>query len=426
MLSRNLTRRILHPIATVILGAGFGGAFASSLFAQEPGVVNVSAAAAAQRAAEVQAYWSPERMKTATTLPPRGPDAVQGRTVTNRAALTSADAYPMLIPGWNPKSGKPQPTKDNWLVFGPGDPQYAAATAIAPRSFGSPPANPTDYANYGKFQRWSWWARYQSWPTSVIGKMFFSQGGLNYVCSGTIVNRNMFITAGHCVSDGAGDFSTNMLICPSYNANGINPNVGCWPWASATTSESWHTASDFDRDYACVVTQPTGTVLADSVGNVTGWAGVAVNWGNDQMIFSTGYPAGAPFPGFNIIFTAAVEWYAVNTGGDGNVSKYIGNDMTGGSSGGGWLMSISHPTREYAVVDDSALTDPLATSGPAAGPYVNGVNSHSRCMTACTTPPTSSQGVFWDEMGSPSFTSSGSDGEDVVDVYNDCLANGGG
>lgn len=380
----------------------------------------------AQQAAQIHAYWTPERMSAARPKPTPVVDSTTRVSVQSAVANRPADAYPTMIPGWNPTSGQPQPTLQSMKVFTPGTPGYERLMgAAAPMAFGSAPSNPIDYANYGRFQRWTWYGRYLTYPTSTIAKMFFTQNGGGFVCSATVVNRNTVLTAGHCVSDGAGNFSTNMLFCPSYNENGVNPVTGCWAGGAISTTTDWHTASDFDRDYACVVTNPTGTVVANNIGNVTGWAGITTNWPRNQQVFSTGYPAASPFPGHHIIFTAAVEWYSQNSGGDAAVSKYIGNDMTGGSSGGSWWLNIRHNSAEHADVDGSNETDPLQTTG-AGTPYANGLNSHKRCLGSCFTPPTAGGGIFWAEMGSPDFTSSGGDNRDVLDLFATCAGNGGG
>jgi hypothetical protein len=73
-------------------------------------------------------------------------------------------------------------------------------------------------------------------------------------------------------------------------------------------------------------------------------------------------------------------------------------------------------------VDGDNTTDP----GAPGGPFFNGLNSHKRCLNACTTPPTNTQGIFWDEQGSPDITGNiATDNNDFLDVLNLCLANGG-
>ncbi len=379
-------------------------------------------------AARTMRYWTAEKMRNATPMP-------LARGIVSSAEIEAArDAQPrvmpgdpMVIPGWNPASGRPQPEPGARIEVELGSTRTAAQpTYTVPP--GSPPANPIDYANYGPFQRWTHFGRYLTYPRSVIGKLFFTQNGTNYVCSATVVGVATVMTAGHCVSDGNGNFSTDLLFCPSYNKNGVNPNVGCWAWTGyVSTPGAWHNGGNFDRDYACFVTASTGTVVSNHIGNVTGWAGLATNWPSRYLEMAFGYPAASPFPGYHIIQVAGVDWYEFNMDpSDSNRSKYMGNDMTGGASGGPWFLNWEHgnSTAVYPAPspDNSGDTDPFAGN---TGPYLNGVNSHKRCLISCGT-PTATSGTFFDEMGSPQFTSSANDSADVLDVYNLCLANGGG
>ena len=136
------------------------------------------------------------------------------------------------------------------------------------------------------------------------------------------------------------------------------------------------------------------------------------------MIF--GYPQGAPFGGQIIIQTSAPDWYNWDPVAGGQVSKIVGNDMTGGSSGGGWFLGWRAPGAEIADTDGSWNTDPTT-----AGPYVNGVNSHKRCLQNCNTPPTATAGLFWQEMSSPPFRGgSATDDWESEDIFAlaSCLA----
>ena len=48
--------------------------------------------------------------------------------------------------------------------------------------------------------------------TATTGKVFFTLGGTNYVCSGAATsssNRDVVTTAGHCLNEGPGAFATN-------------------------------------------------------------------------------------------------------------------------------------------------------------------------------------------------------------------------
>lgn len=393
---------------------------------------------ALQPAEAVYAYWTPERMANAKPVPM--PEAVIDEKLA-ATALTPSEALgnPGFAPGWDPNSGLKPPDPLARIEITPGDPQFdwywreheASLRAAAPDAFGSPPSNPVDYPGYGKFARWTWYGNYLTWPTSTIGKLFFTKPGVgNYVCSATVIGRSTLATAGHCVSSligGTPTWHTNFLFCPSYykagGSGGAHPSRGCWSWTTATTSSQWYSNENFDRDYACIVTATTGTVVSNKIGNVTGWVGRAWNWGGTDATLAWGYPAASPFPGYHIITVAANEWYSVNmsTAGESTVdlwSKYIGSDMTGGSSGGPWWLG----TRHQNSANNYADTDGVGYTGWVGGPWINGVNSHKRCKVACGTPPSAASGTYWQEMGSPPFTSNSSDNADSEDVFGVCLS----
>ncbi|MDH3694327.1 MAG: hypothetical protein OER96_07135, partial [Gammaproteobacteria bacterium] len=148
-------------------------------------------------------YWTPDRMANAVAKDAPVQDALTGTAMTSAQAGITDGAIPKLMPGWNPASGLPQPTENALIEITPDNPLHAQLlSGQETQAFGSPPANPVDYANYGKHQRWTWYGKYTSFPTSTIAKMFFTQNGSNFVCSATVNHRNQLITAGHCVSDG--------------------------------------------------------------------------------------------------------------------------------------------------------------------------------------------------------------------------------
>jgi V8-like Glu-specific endopeptidase len=249
---------------------------------------------------------------------------------------------------------------------------------------------------------------------STIGKLFFRIGTGNFVCSGSVIGTSRVITAGHCVSNGNGTFATNVQFCPSYNNSGVNPARGCWASAGLTTSSAWHFSGDPDYDYARITTAATGTLRNNAIGNVTGTLGYGWNWGDAQPDHSFGYPAGSPFNGNRIHTVASTNWYTHDFTTGNQVSKIMGNDLTGGSSGGPWILRWNHPSAEAPDTDGNNATDP----GGLGFPFVNGVNSHKRCVTSCQSPPTATNGVFWQEMTSPPFIQSSTDNQDVTDVIN--------
>jgi hypothetical protein len=135
-----------------------------------------------------------------------------------------------------------------------------------------------------------------------------------------------------------------------------------------------------------------------------------------------GYPSVSPFPGYHIIAAATSGWYQFHFLAGDQISYFIGNDMNGGASGGPWVLGLGHRSAEWPDTDGSDATDPF----PNSLGLIWGVNSHRRCLVDCTSPPTATNGVFWQEMSTPQFLPSGAAaGGQSEDVFKLCLDNGG-
>jgi V8-like Glu-specific endopeptidase len=365
------------------------------------------------QAAATAAYWTAERMRAAKEMPmpTRIVSASQMSASSGIDEVLAAGAEPGYATGCKPPADNCQ---SHEKTISRDSPLYDMAAGLAEPQHGTKPTNPRN-GPYGPFQRWSEHDPITAFPKSTIGKLFFTLPGVgNFVCSASVINRNTVITAGHCNSNGAGTFATNRLFCPSWK-DGQNASRGCWTVVNSKTSAGWHTASDPDRDYSCLITSTRGTVVANSIGNVTGWLGRAWNFSATQAERTFGYPQASPFNGNRLITTASTEWYTNDFTAGGQVSKIIGSDLTGGSSGGPWILGWAGA--EFPDTDASSATDPGAN-------WVNGVNSHKRCLINCNTPPTTTSGVFWQEMTSPPFmnTAAADESEDIIQV---CLGAGG-
>src|SRR4051794_31174944 len=98
----------------------------------------------------------------------------------------------------------------------------------------------------------------------TTGKVFFTEGGLNYVCSGSVVpaaNKSTVTTAGHCVNEGPGAYVTNFAFVPAYN-NGSAP-YGVWSAKALATTSQWRTSGDINYDVGfAVVGQVNGRYLS--------------------------------------------------------------------------------------------------------------------------------------------------------------------
>jgi hypothetical protein len=174
---------------------------------------------------------------------------------------------------------------------------------------------------------------YTSQPTSTNGKVFFTEGGLNYVCSGTALlsgNKSTVWTAGHCVNDGAGTFHTNWAFVPAY-ADGSRP-YGTWTARSLLTTAGWNNSSDFSYDNgAAIVNLNGGRALTDVVGG----RNPSFNYARKQTYVSHGYPAAPPFNGQRLWTCTSPLIYDDTSANPPTMG--IDCNMTGGSSGGGWI-----------------------------------------------------------------------------------------
>jgi hypothetical protein len=172
-------------------------------------------------------------------------------------------------------------------------------------------------------------------PTqSQLGKVFFTLGGVNYVCSGTATassNRDVVTTAGHCLNEGPGAYATNFAFVPAYD-NGSAP-YGTWTAKSLLTTNEWKNSGDFNHDvgFAVMNSNASGQSLTD----VTGSYPIAFNKGYNLTFSAYGYPAAKPYNG-QLLWKCSGK-AGVDT--RGTTDHRLPCSMTGGSSGGGWITS---------------------------------------------------------------------------------------
>ncbi|WP_404285381.1 trypsin-like serine peptidase [Glutamicibacter arilaitensis] len=173
-------------------------------------------------------------------------------------------------------------------------------------------------------------------PVSHIGKVFFTLGGSDYVCSGNSVvsaNESTVSTAGHCANEGPGAFATRWVFVPAYE-NGNAP-YGSFAATELVAPTQWSNGGDISYDTAfAVVTDNSGVSLADQVGA----SGVAFNQARGLSYTAFGYPAASPFNGETLQSCsgrATADPYGQSQ------SQGIPCDMTGGSSGGPWFLGGS-------------------------------------------------------------------------------------
>ena len=200
-------------------------------------------------------------------------------------------------------------------------------------------------------------------PSSSVGKVFFKILGFDLSCSATAVttagrwgrgSEQLILTAGHCLSDGDGNFATSLVFVPGYS-DGAAPR-GRWAATHLFTTQEWHYGQGlaFARDVAFAVVTGTGELAGANLSEVVRPI---------PIVFTEPYPMDAlPYglpPRLGTEYTALgypVEGFEDKQA--RNVSRVDRVDsqfsppplgapsaFTGGSSGGPWLWQHSSSTR---------------------------------------------------------------------------------
>jgi hypothetical protein len=358
----------LTVIAAFALAMAPGGATKTAQVAQATsnGTVQKSFPQAASDA--TSAYWTKERMAAAKPVNP-----VRSGKPQSTIAGNSATGAPQMAGGYAPKAlVEPDVVQGN-------------QSAIGTTSSGVPAA---DGGFPGPHTTWQYFAKYRTYPVSTIAKIFFTkQTGGNFVCSGSVTyggntnNRNTVWTAGHCVSDGAGRFHTNVQVCPSYDSSqgGVNPNVGCWAGTGLATTTAWHNSGAFTRDYGMIFTAATGTKIANQIVSAVGGLGFAWNYARDQHWMDFGYPSGSPYTGGKIIVSATEHRYDDQPDNAGPATNSVGSAQTPGSSGGPWILGFSN-TGGFI----NSVNSYYYSSGPNGNEYGKQMQGPYHDTTVCT------------------------------------------
>lgn len=295
---------------------------------------------------------------SATTVTPSGPDLTAMRAWT-KAEMLAAKPYPM------PQAKTlAQPSISTTGATGPagsvaaGGPANSLAQIMGDEVVSEP--NVSTLAAYGyppPFTRQDLrniTSPYNRAPFNKIGKLFFYQNGGSYVCSASVIGNSYtshaIITAGHCINDGAGHWSYNMVFVPAYN-NGNAP-YGQWTiiYSTERAFTAWVSGGNLARDVAGAKLNKLGGY---TITQKLGWMGFAWNYSRVNAWWQIGYPQASPFTGAWMI--ACQASYAYDSPfGTTPKPMGVGCDQTGGTSGGPWVLKIG------------------------AGDYTNSVQSHRR------------------------------------------------
>lgn len=219
-----------------------------------------------------------------------------------------------------------------------------------------------------------------TYPYRAIGKLTFSAG----YCSASLIRRSVIVTAAHCIQNfGSGNniFSGWQYTPATYAPTGatvaqIRP-YGTWNWKTLVRPASWAAGNDIGsgaaRDNDLAVIALAKNANNQFIGDLTGYLGYG--WNNYSFVSSakTGNlrvaatsTLGYPFlmDAGRILQRADGPSYLTTVGGAGQI--WQGNNFTGGSSGGPWIVNF------YSV--NAALAGG-AVAGSAPNRAVIGVTS---------------------------------------------------
>jgi len=187
-------------------------------------------------------------------------------------------------------------------------------------------------------------------PFIQHGKLFIDFPSGSAVCSGTIVTsmgEDMVLTAGHCLEDPtSGEASIGAVFVPGYRNN--TAPAGGWAATGYATTDQWAASYQsggdprFDIGVLQIPANQDGSGL--SLQDRFGSRGAMFNLTFEQQFDSYGYPAAPGTIGQN--FDGELLWTCASDVGFQDMqfpgppfTTGMGCDMTGGSSGGGWIIN---------------------------------------------------------------------------------------
>ncbi len=175
---------------------------------------------------------------------------------------------------------------------------------------------------------------YTAWPTKAVGKLLFTGiDGQRYMCTGSVINRNLVLTAGHCVMT-SGFLHSAFEFSPGWY---YGPTVfGTWSVNTVVYFSAWANSEDYRYDVALMVMNPSnGLYVSDVVG---GYVGFSAGADPATIVWNEyGYPWNLADGQALSRVTSALGTYDIWQGFPSNPTLGVGSNMQGGSSGGSWL-----------------------------------------------------------------------------------------
>lgn len=184
---------------------------------------------------------------------------------------------------------------------------------------------------------------YRNQPDRMVGKIFGSDSQGDYHCSGAVVqagNRSVVMTAGHCVfNTNTGQWANRVVFVPAYGSSGQGTRpYGLWSDYNLWSHIEWTQYGNYEVDVGAVVIQPRN---GQRIQNVVGAHRIGVGQPVSGAFRPWGYPAQAPFTGWDQWYCAAPVAGRDVDDGYGPPTIGVRCNLTPGSSGGPWLRAIA-------------------------------------------------------------------------------------
>jgi V8-like Glu-specific endopeptidase len=203
----------------------------------------------------------------------------------------------------------------------------------------------------------------KDYPYRTTGKLTFAAGGGGEYCSASLIAPGIVVTAAHCVAGyGQSQYYNQWAFMPGYR-NGVAP-YGIWKVAHAYVLTAYYNGTDNCADYGItcpddvailVLSHKGASANPTYVGSKTGW----LAWGYGGFGFAPnsivqitqlGYPG--DLDGATHMERNDSQGYVSASNSSNTI---IGSLMTGGSSGGPWIVNFG--------------TAPILTGGDAFGAF---------------------------------------------------------
>ncbi|MGW0065999.1 trypsin-like serine peptidase [Streptosporangium sandarakinum] len=295
----------------------------------------------------VLGYWTPQRMAAAVPIGVLG--KVTGLLGGRRAA--AGDDRP-AVPAVKGLPAALAAGGDRRAVSAHGRPAAATERLAAPAA-GNRRAAPVTGAR---------WVTGGS-VAQTTGRVFLTVGGVDYVCSAGSVrsaNRDLVVTAGHCVKDGAGAWADNWVFVPGYD-RGRQP-YGQFTARRMFVAGPWARGADDSYDVGMVA---LNTRNGRHLGDVVGAQEIAFGTPRGRPAHGFGFPADAPYDGEQLVYCAGPVHDDPH---EQTADQGMRCDMTAGSSGGPWLTGFDAVTGRGTITSVSSFKY-SDDHGTMYGPY---------------------------------------------------------